>query len=617
MTIKARSTRSLSCLFLLAVALCLLPLAAAASIDDSQCAECHEEIDYAAYGASVHGRNACNSCHFDVIDIADHETCGSQTQQKVETCHRCHPDEGRDHFASVHMINDIKCADCHSDVHSIAKWDGSKRGAVDKCLGCHDGEAYLASVHGRAVMAGSQDSASCTDCHGVSSVHRIEPVGDPGSPEVRSLHTDTCHLCHADTAMMERNRVPTIAVRTYEESYHGKVEHLGSTLAAGCADCHTAHAVLPAGDPKSTIHPDNVVATCGACHPNSSPLFAQFLAHADHADRDNFPVLYYTWLLMTTLLVSVFAVFWLHTFLWWRKAYWARREHLLAGEYDYNKHQIEQPLKPYRRFNTFDKLMHLLMVVSFLGLVLSGLPLKFSSSPWAPALMSLLGGTHMAGLIHRVCAGITFVYFGSVFAYVVYYLGFKNTGETFLQKLFGPDSLFPNLRDIADFNAMFRWFLGRGEEPTFERWTYWEKFDFLAVFWGMFAIGGSGLLLWFPEFFGAFMPGWIFNVAIIVHSDEALLATGFIFTVHFFNTHFRPGKFPMDMVIFRGNMPKWEFLEERTDWVRRLENDGRFEKLQARPVHPMTDLVSHLFGFAALMLGLAAVCLIAWGFLAH
>ena len=109
----------------------------------------------------------------------------------------------------------------------------------------------------------------------------------------------------------------------------------------------------------------------------------------------------------------------------------------------------------------------------------------------------------------------------------------KDVKGIWLQRLFGPDSLCPNLRDIRDVVGMVRWFLFMGPKPTFERWTYWEKFDFLAVFWGMFAIGGSGLMLWFPEFFGYFLPGWMFNVATIIHSDEALLATGFIFTVHF------------------------------------------------------------------------------------
>jgi cytochrome b subunit of formate dehydrogenase len=259
----------------------------------------------------------------------------------------------------------------------------------------------------------------------------------------------------------------------------------------------------------------------------------------------------------------------------------------------------------------------LMVVVSFLGLVVTGLPLKFHAAPWAPAVINLLGGPHTAGFIHRTCAVITFVYFGLCFLYILYYLFLKPTGETFWQKLFGPDSLFPNLQDVADITKMFRWFFGVGKEPSFERWTYWEKFDFLAVFWGMFAIGGSGLLLWFPEFFGRFFPGWIFNVAIIIHSDEALLASGFIFTVHFFNTHFRPGKFPMDMVIFRGRLPKVELWEERKPWVERLERSGKLEGLKAAPAHPLVDLFGQLFGFAALGIGLVCIGLIVWGFLAH
>ncbi|GAB4276799.1 MAG: cytochrome c3 family protein [Deferrisomatales bacterium] len=608
------SSRLCLCSLVAFAATLLLPGArgALASIDDSQCIECHDEMDYEAYSASVHGRNACNSCHYDVVDIDDHESCGSKTGERVETCHRCHPVEGRDHFASIHMLNDIKCADCHSDVHSIRKWDGNKQSVVDKCMGCHDGEDYVTSAHGLAVAQGNNDAPSCADCHGL---HRIEMLCDPSTYECRAFNTETCHKCHADEEMMERNGVLPIAVETYEESYHGKVVSLKGALAAGCADCHMGHAVLPPSDPESSVNPDNLVDTCGACHPGSTITFAQFLPHADHKDKRNYPVLYYTYVTMTALLVSVFAVFWVHTFLWWRKAYWVRRERLLEG--DYGHHVVDEPLKPYKRFTWFDKVLHLLMVVSFLGLVVTGLPLKFHQAPWAPAIMQLLGGPHMAGTIHRICAVITFIYFGACLLYILYYLFLKNTGETLLQKLFGPDSLFPNLRDVADIAAMVRWFFGKGKEPRFERWTYWEKFDFLAVFWGMFAIGGSGLLLWFPEFFGRFLPGWVFNVAIIVHSDEALLASGFIFTVHFFNTHFRPGKFPMDMVIFRGRMPKEELWEERHDWVTRLESTGKIEEMVAKPTHPLVDLAGQLFGFAALGVGLVCIALIVWGFLAH
>jgi cytochrome b subunit of formate dehydrogenase len=583
-----------------------------ASVDDSKCIECHDQIDAEAFAKSVHGKNACNSCHFDVVDLEEHQNCGSKTQQKVETCHRCHPVEGKEHFSSVHMLNDIKCADCHSDIHAVKKWDGNKKSVVEKCLGCHDGEAYLASVHGKAVEAGNNDSAACSDCH---NLHKVNEVGDVKTHEYREFHTESCHKCHANAAMMAKNKVPTISVKTYEESYHGKVEALGSALAAGCSDCHTAHAVLPAADPKSSVNAANLTKTCGSCHKGSSIGFAQFLPHADHKDRKHYPVLYYTFIAMTSLLVGTFGVFWFHTLLWWRTAYWARREKLLSGDYEIC--ETREPLRPYRRFTIFDRTLHLLMMVSFLGLVVTGLPLKFASAPWAPAVMNLLGGPHQAGHIHRICAGITFLYFALCLAYVLYFLFLKSTGEGFFQKLFGPDSLFPNLRDLEDIKGMIGWFLGRGKEPHFDRWTYWEKFDFLAVFWGMFAIGGSGLMLWFPELFGRFLPGWVFNVAIIVHSDEALLASGFIFTVHFFNTHFRPGKFPMDMVIFTGTLPKQELWEERKDWCARLEQKGDLESRIAKPSHALWDLCSQLLGFTALGVGMVCVLLVAWGFLAH
>ena len=121
----------------------------------------------------------------------------------------------------------------------------------------------------------------------------------------------------------------------------------------------------------------------------------------------------------------------------------------------------------------------------------------------------------------------------------------------------------PQPRDLTDLVQHVRWFVGRGPRPQFDRYTYWEKFDYWAVFWGMGIIGGSGLLLWFPVFFARFVPGWVFNVALLIHGEEALLAVGFIFTIHFFNGHLRPEKFPMDPVIFTGRITVDELQHER------------------------------------------------------
>jgi hypothetical protein len=89
-----------------------------------------------------------------------------------------------------------------------------------------------------------------------------------------------------------------------------------------------------------------------------------------------------------------------------------------------------------------------------------------------------------------------------------------------------------------------KWFLGRGPRPQYGRWTYWEKFDYFAVFWGVAVIGGTGMMLWFPSIFTRVLPGWMVNVATTIHSDEALLAVSFIFVVHFFQHPLPAGKVP-------------------------------------------------------------------------
>ena len=116
-----------------------------------------------------------------------------------------------------------------------------------------------------------------------------------------------------------------------------------------------------------------------------------------------------------------------------------------------------------------------------------------------------------------------------------------------------------NWKDVKDLLGHMRWFLGLGPKPKFERYAYWEKFDYWAVFWGMVVIGFSGYAMWFAPFFARFLPGWALNAVLVIHSEEGLLAILFIFSIHFVNTHLRPDSFPMDMVIFTGRESEEEF----------------------------------------------------------
>lgn len=594
-----------------------LPAAQEMAIDSNACLGCHNaKITEAGFAASVHGKNGCNSCHVQLTDLSRHVR-GEIKVDKVH-CERCHKKETAEHYDSVHIHKDIRCADCHTDVHTHQYWKKDKRVVVAKCIQCHDREAiYRKSIHGQTVAAGNQDSAACHDCH---NLHEIKALGDERSHVNRMFHTSVCMKCHSDEAMMQRNRVFNVAVETYMESYHGKNYRLGyPELVAGCADCHTSHAVLKAADPASSVNPANLLGTCRKCHTNAAPLFTKFYAHGEHKDKEKYPLLYWTFISMTALLTGTFAVFWVHTLLWMFRGFVENREKMNLLVQGGGTHVMPDGFRQYRRFNARHIILHALVMVSFLGLALTGLPLKFSDQQWASPLMLLLGGAANAAFVHRICALITFVYFLSAVVMCLHFLFFrKDLPGNWLARLLGPESLCPNSKDLQDITGMIRWFFFRGPKPVFDRWTYWEKFDFLAVFWGMFAIGGSGLMLWFPTVFGRFLPGWMFNVATIIHSDEALLATGFIFTVHFFNTHARPEKFPMDFVIFNGQMARHEFIEERGAQWRRYEEMQTTEDYAVKKTSGVVyDFIFKVFGFLSLFIGAALLFLIFYSFFMH
>ncbi|MGE3843877.1 MAG: formate dehydrogenase subunit gamma [Vicinamibacterales bacterium] len=260
------------------------------------------------------------------------------------------------------------------------------------------------------------------------------------------------------------------------------------------------------------------------------------------------------------------------------------------------------------RFDRFHRLTHICLMTSFLGLAATGMPLLFASEPWAPLLSRAFGGFQRAGAFHRVFAVLMIGTFLAHVGRVVYRVYVRKE----LNLLWGPDSMVPQPRDVVEMYQHFRWFVGRGARPRFGHFTYWEKFDYWAVFWGMLIIGGSGLLLWFPTFFSLALPGWVFNVAFLIHGEEALLAVGFIFTIHFFNGHLRPEKFPMDLVIFTGRVSEHDLADERRGEMESLRRSGRLMRVQAGPPSPRSVLIGRIVGTAAVATGLLIVGLIVY-----
>jgi cytochrome b subunit of formate dehydrogenase len=390
----------------------------------------------------------------------------------------------------------------------------------------------------------------------------IHDLADPLAGSARIAVTHRCGECHAEL------------LHQYALSVHGALTELGYGPAAKCADCHGHHDIRPIDDPRSRVAAVNRAETCGRCHPGASGNFLNFDPHADHTNPQRSPVLYAVYVVLLSFILGTFGVFGLHSVLWF-----------VRGLVEVKRHGREHSWTPgavaYVRFTNFHRIAHTVLLVSFLGLALTGLPLKYSHTEWARTVAYMMGGFGSTSLWHRlfgvVNIGCLAVYLVRMMARVI---RARRLGVPLKQALFNPDSPLPTWRDVRDFMAMVRWFFGQGKKPTFERWAYWEKFDFWGASADIVIIGFTGLILWFPHAFTAFLPGQTLNIAKVIHSTQALLATGFVFAIHFFATHLRPEKFPMDMVMLTGMVSEEELREERPELLARLEREGRLDALR-------------------------------------
>jgi cytochrome b subunit of formate dehydrogenase len=257
------------------------------------------------------------------------------------------------------------------------------------------------------------------------------------------------------------------------------------------------------------------------------------------------------------------------------------------------------------RFTLGQRYLHGVLFSTFLGLAATGLTLRFSSTVWAIRAARVFDGFGTILFFHKFCALVLSV------AFLIHLRDIVVRGILNREKgiFWGPTSMVANWKDVKDLFAHMRWFLGLGPKPKFERYAYWEKFDYWAVFWGMVVIGFSGYAMWFAPFFARFLPGWALNAALVIHSEEGLLAILFIFSIHFVNTHLRPDSFPMDMVIFTGRESEEEYKNRRPDEYQRMISEGRSAiRITDAPPKWLINF-SRVVGFTAILIGLTLLVL--------
>ena len=529
----------------------VMTASAFAGLKNSDCLDCHGDetlfktnsagkaislfVDAAKLKLSAHATNACISCHADLT--AKHPDDNKPVA--LVNCATCHARQTKSFNASVHGLalkaghNDAAtCQDCH-DSHAMVSSDSPTSPIyfsrqAQTCGACHDKEArdWALSVHGKAVLAGSHDAPTCTDCH---DEHKIRSLK---SSSALSISEDVCSRCHASERLNTKYNLPADRVKTFFESYHGLAGQYGSTVAANCASCHGFHKILPSADTNSTINKVNLVATCGKCHPGANQEFSLGKIHVapdGQAGGTDFGSKLNHWVrrIYLALIFLTIGGMLAHNVMLFLKKMSAR---------------LRSSVRPVMRMTASQRWQHFVLAGSFIVLALTGFALKFPDS----FLAKLLGSNELfRRWTHRV-AGVVMLLIG---AYHLIYILTTRDGRKLVA------DLFPVKKDLADALQAVRYLTGlSGAKPKIGRFGYAEKMEYWAVVWGTIIMGATGLAIWLKIPVTDFLPRWVVMVATTIHYYEALLACLAIVVWHFYIVIFDPDIYPLNTACLDGRI---------------------------------------------------------------
>jgi cytochrome b subunit of formate dehydrogenase len=547
------------------------------------CAACHEEPPRGLAGSAHAARDGptCRSCHGSPHAVRPASDPQSPTARAnlPQTCGRCHADpafQTRHKTAIAHPVDAYRasvhgrallagrpaasCADCHG-THAVQPARDARspinRWSVPRTCGtCHGAaqKAYEASVHGQAVARGVTGAPVCTDCHGE---HAILAPSEPGSlVNPARVSAVTCARCHADERLAEKYNLPLDKVPAFADSYHGLALRSGRQHVANCASCHGVHNILPRSDPASTIHPTHLAQTCGACHAGAGTRFALGPVHVADGGRSEHPVARGVRWAYLVLIPFTLGFMLLHNGSDFVGKLIRRRAVAAMG-----------PDLP--RMGLHFRIAHGMTVVSFTALVLTGFALKFPEAWWAKPMLAWEGQVAFRGLVHRI-AGVVLV--ASLGYHAVHVLRSRRN-RRFI------DRMRPRWADAGDVARALRFNLGLSEvPPRLGVFSYAEKLEYWAYIWGTVVMAATGFLLWFSDFSLRHLPKWVSDVATTIHFYEAILATASIVVWHFYLVIFDPEVYPMERAWLTGLVSGEHLRHQRPRYYRalmRLVSRGR------------------------------------------
>jgi len=255
--------------------------------------------------------------------------------------------------------------------------------------------------------------------------------------------------------------------------------------------------------------------------------------------------------------------------------------------------KIKNGKKYFFKFTGLQRAQHITIALCVIVLALTGMPLKFHDTSWAQPVYALFGGIKVAPVVHKIAGTVLLLLFVFHLIYIVYsifadlIIPLKRKGQLKLGtviKSLVTHPIMPSFKDVKDIIDLLKYLLFfTNKRPGGDKFTWKEKFDYWAPFWGIVIMVSTGLVMWQKELVTRYLPGEVINLALIAHSDEALLAALFLFIWHFYNVHFSTSVFPMGTVFLTGYLPEHLMVEEHYDYYQKVMKAAGLEDEMLAP----------------------------------
>ena len=215
----------------------------------------------------------------------------------------------------------------------------------------------------------------------------------------------------------------------------------------------------------------------------------------------------------------------------------------------------------YPRFRLMARIEHMVLLISFAILCLTGLPQKFPFSPISTGLIDLLGGIETVRYIHRWAAVVLVL--GSIYHLLT------SSYRLFVRR--ERMRMLPDIKDAYDMRDTITYNLGLSDDPPrMRKFNFGEKFEYWAVVWGTAVMIVTGFILWNPINATRLIPGNLIPVALEAHGWEAVLAAASIVIWHLYNVLVKHRNKSM----FTGTLSHHIMEEEHALELERLERGG-------------------------------------------